>query len=74
MRGLIFDLYLRSSALGLIFLNLLAVLPTEDLVPLDAVSSAEVEDQPCSLGLLLEILAAAAKRAAISRRDASTLL
>jgi hypothetical protein len=74
VRGLIFDLYLRSSALGLIFLNLLAVLPTEDLVPLDAVSSAEVEDQPCSLGLLLEILAAAVKRAAISRRDASTLL
>jgi hypothetical protein len=75
VRGLIFDLYLSISARGLIFLSLLAVLPMEDLVPLDAVSSADVELHPCSLcGPLLDTFAAAAKRAAISRREASTLL
>jgi hypothetical protein len=74
VRGLIFDLYLRISARGLIFLSLLAVLPMDDL-PLLWVSSADVDDHPCSFcGPLLEILAAAAERAAISRRDARTLL
>jgi hypothetical protein len=77
--GFILDLYLRISALGLSFLILFVEpVPCEDFVPLDCVSSSEVEDQPCSRPLegplLVGLLLLAAALLATSSRLAAKIL